>query len=100
MSRSRPAHPVQELIAHARELSELSRRAIELSQALQALSGVDPVAERERLQHGAGAAALAKLQVRVEEIQARAEAAAQREVGPVSPLGNSSPRTRLRRSFV
>lgn len=100
MSRSRPADPVRQLLDHARALSELSRRAIELSQALEAFTGVDPAAERERLQRGAGAVALAQVQARVEEILARAEAAACRETGPVPQLGKPFPRVRRSRSFV
>lgn len=100
MSRSHPTDPLRQLVAHAHELSELSRRAIELSQALEALTGVDPGAERQRLQQGAGAVALAQLPARVEEILARAEAAARRERGPAPPLGSTVPRLRLSRSFV
>lgn len=101
MSRSRPADPVRQLLDHARALSELSRRAIELSQALEAFTGVDPPTELERLQRGAGAVALAQVQARVEEILARAEAAACREVGSMPIPGNPTPRARrLSRSFV
>lgn len=100
MSRSRPDHPVQQLIAHARELGELSRRAIELSQAMQALAGVDPVAERQRLQRGAGSAALAQIEARVEDMLSRADAAAGRAVGPAPQQTRAQPRKRFSRSFV
>lgn len=100
MSRSRPADPAQQLIAHARELGDLARRAIELSQSLQALTGLDPAAERERLQQGAGAQALAQVQARVAAILERAEAATRRTVGPASGAPSSQRRPRSARPFV
>jgi hypothetical protein len=100
MSRSRPDHPVHQLIAHARELGELSQRAIELSRALEVLAGVDPVAERERLQRGPGGPALAQIQARVDEMLSRADAAACCAVGPTLHPPKPQPRRRHSRSFV
>ena len=103
MSRCSQDHSAQELIDYAREISELSRRSVALSRALESLTGLDPVAERERLQRGTGHAALQKVQARVEELLARAEVASIRTVGPMpGPPGppHSPPRVRLSRSFV
>ena len=100
MNRSRPTHPARQLIHFARELSELGRRAVELGQALEALAGVDPVSERERLQQGTGGSALAQIQVRVDEMLARAEAATRCAVGPTQRPPQLQARIRLSRSIV
>lgn len=100
MSRPRTAHPAQQLIAHARELSELCGRAIAISQALQALTGLEPSAERERLEHGGGAHALAQVQARVAAILQRAEVATRQAVGPASVTPSAQRRPRLARPFV
>lgn len=100
MSRSRQPRHEQQLIAQARELVDLGRRATALAQALQAMTGLPPGQARERLATEGGAPALAQLQARVAALLDRAEVATRQLVGPPPATLAATRRARARRPFI
>lgn len=100
MSRSsQPLHE-QQLVAQARELVGLGRRAIALAQALQAVAGLPPAQARECLGQESGAQALAQSQARVAAMLDRAEVATRQLVGPPPATLAVTRRARARRPFI
>jgi hypothetical protein len=90
MSRPRQSPATERILAQGRELLELSRRAIALGQALQALTGSTP--------QGAGEGRASEAQAHVATMLDRAEVAMRQLMGPAP--ATAQVRRRARHHFI
>lgn len=94
MSRSSQSRSEQQLIAQARELMELSRRAMALAQALQALADPSSRDAGAGLDSADDARVQQQVQVHVAAVLDRAEVATRQVMGPRSAAANGNLRAR------
>lgn len=100
MSRPDQSPSTRQLVAQGREVLALSRRAIALAQALQAMTGMQSHEAQECLLKDGGEPALERVRSRVAAMLDRAEVATRLAVGPKTRPMVGTRRARAPQHFI